>query len=151
MRHEYREHFPGSHHLPLLGTGSKNSLPLTPFSFCRRQGFSKTFQDGQAELSLPPRPNLGRLQLPGGSGDQLAAPRLSIKGDFGALGGTPGRRLFSCIRENGETLLSMLQPSVEGRRQGEGRAASTDPGALNPGRGNLPPTCRTSRSRGRRV
>ena len=131
---EYRKHFPGSHHLPFLSTGSKNGLPLTPFSFRRIQGFIKTFQDRQAELSLPLGPNLARLHLTGGSGDQLTTPLLPIKRDFGALGRAPGLCRFRYIGETGETLLgpqegagersSMLQPSVEGERQGEGRAAS---------------------------
>lgn len=40
----YMIHFPGSHHLPFLSTGSKNGLPFPSFSFCSIQEFIKTFQ-----------------------------------------------------------------------------------------------------------
>lgn len=82
------------------------------------------FQVRQAELSLPLGPNLARVQLTGDCFDQLTTPLLPIKGDFGALGGTPVLCQFRYIGESGEILLgpqecagersSVPWPSVEG-------------------------------------
>lgn len=61
------------------------------------------------------------------------------------LGGTPVPHRVRYVGENGGSLLGpqegagersgVLWPLAQGRREGEGRAASAEPGALHPGKG----------------